>query len=94
MRGYEQMVTGGRVTRKFKILLHEGNVEGFTEKVINGTALEAKRAKQQMEEGLSEEQRVAGWWYEIEEEPSEPVPPHPTDRQRGSRRRRRDNSRH
>ena len=86
------MVIRGPVIRKYSILLHEGNVPGLTEKVINGTALEASRAKRQMEEGLSKEQRDAGWWYEVIEEPSAPARP-PHKGREGGRGGRRDNSR-
>ena len=77
--------------RKFSILLHEGNVPGLTKEVINGTALEAGRRARQMKEGLSKEQRDAGWWYEVREEPSAPA--RRRHKGRGGERGGRDNSR-
>jgi hypothetical protein len=87
------MVTSGGDIRKFSIVLHEGNEAGTTEKVITGTRLEANRAKQQMEKGLSEGQRTAGWWYEVREERPESVRRHPADPQRDRRRHQRDRRR-
>lgn len=56
------------IVRKFSILLHEGNVSGFTAKVVNGTELEAWGQAKEMSQKLSEDQRKAGWRYEVREE--------------------------
>jgi hypothetical protein len=61
--------------RKFSILLHEGNVPGLTKEVINGTALEARQRARRLQEGLSKEQRDAGWRYEWIKDPSAPARP-------------------
>jgi hypothetical protein len=84
--------TRGLAGGKFSILLHAGNVPGLTKRIINGTALDAEAAREQMEKGLPKEDRDAGWWYEVREEPSAPAQP-PHKGREGGRGGRRDNSR-
>jgi len=58
---------------QFRILLHEGHVPGLTKKVVKGTRMEAQHQLRELEEKLSDEQREAGWWYELEEEITPPL---------------------